>query len=51
MVDMAKKEILPAVEAYTKDLAEALNAKKSAVPELSCRYEKGVISKLSGLTD
>ena len=51
MVDMAKKEILPAVEAYTKDLAEALNAKKSALPELSCRYEKGVISKLSGLTD
>ncbi len=51
MVDMAKKEILPAVVEYTKELAEALNAKKAAAPECSGRYERGVIAKLSELTD
>ena len=51
MVDMARREILPAVEAYTKDLAAALSAKTAAVPGLACRYEKGQISRLSELTD
>ena len=51
MVDMARREILPAVEAYAADLASALSAKLKAVPELSCRYEKGVIRTLSTLAD
>ncbi len=51
MVDMARKEILPAVEAYAADLAGTLAAKVKAVPELSCRYEKGVIRSLSTLAD
>ncbi len=51
MVDMARREILPAVEAYAADLASALSAKLKAVPELSCRYEKGVIHTLSTLAD
>ena len=51
MVDMARKEILPAVEDYTASLAESLAAKKAAVPTLSGKYEMGLIEKLSGLTD
>ena len=51
MVDMAKKEILPAVETYTADLASALNAKKSAVADLGCMYEQTLIGRLSALTD
>ena len=51
MVDMAKKEILPAVTAYVKDLAETVGVKTAAVPGLSCRYEKETVAKLSALTD
>ena len=51
MVDMARKEILPAVEEYTASLAESLAAKKAAVPTLQGKYETGLIEKLSGLTD
>ena len=51
MIDMATKEILPAVEAYTGKLAEALIAKTSALPGLTCKYEKETIAKLSALTD
>ena len=51
MVDMARKEILPAVEGYTKSLAETLAAKKAAVAELPCKYETATITKLSELSD
>ena len=51
MVDMAKKEILPAVEGYTGDLSKTLSAKLGAVSGLSCKYEKATILKLSSLTD
>ena len=51
MVDMARKEILPAVESYLGDLADTMAAKTAAVPTLACKYEKGVISRLSGLAD
>ena len=51
MVDMAKKEILPAIEAYSKELADTLAAKTAAVAELSGKYEKNAITKLSALVD
>ena len=51
MVDMAKKEIIPAVSAYVTDLAEGMAAKKNAVPALKCSYESKLISRLSALTD
>ena len=51
MVDMARKEILPAVEGYTKSLAETLTAKKAAVAGLPCKYETATITKLSELSD
>ena len=51
MVDMARREILPAVEGYTKSLAETLAAKKAAVAGLPCKYETATIAKLSELSD
>ena len=51
MVDMARKEILPAVEGYAKELADTCAAKLSVVPELPAKYERGLIAKLSGLAD
>ena len=51
MIDMARKEILPAVEAYAHDLSDTLITKAAAVPGLSGRYEKNLIAKLSELAD
>ena len=51
MLDMAKKQIIPAVEAYTSDLAKAYERKHAAVPSLSLTHETKLIEKLSGLID
>ena len=51
MVDMARKEILPAVEAYAKELSDAYIAKSAVIPGIAGKYEKGVIAKLSSLAD
>ena len=51
MVDMARKEILPAVESYLADLSGTVAAKSAAVPGLACKYEKDLITKLSALVD
>ena len=51
MVVMARKEILPAVEAYLGNLSGTVAAKTAAVPGLACKYEKDLISKLSKLAD
>ena len=51
MVDMAKKEILPAVVAYTKELADTYIAKASVLPTLAGKYEKDTIASLSMLSD
>ena len=51
MVDMAQKEILPAVAAYASDLAEGLCRKKAAGSVAACRAELKLVSKLSDLAD
>ncbi|WP_443663147.1 glutamine synthetase III family protein [Dysosmobacter sp.] len=51
MVDMARRDILPAVETYTSRVAASAAAKKAADPELLCAYEKNLVRRLSGLTD
>ncbi len=51
MVDMARKEILPAVEGYTKSLSDTLSAKLAVIPSLPAKYETGTITKLSTLVD
>ncbi len=51
MVDMAQKEILPAVISYASSLAEGLYRKKAAGPAIACRADVKLIGKLSGLAD
>ena len=51
MVDMARKEILPAVEAYVSELATAAAAKQAADAGISCDYERRLLRRLSGLVD
>ena len=51
MVDMARKEILPAVEAYAKVLSDTFLAKAAVLPGLTGRYEKNTIARLASLAD
>ena len=51
MVDMAKKQILPAVSAYTTDLAESVGKKLKLGTDIACMYEKEAVKKLSILCD
>jgi len=50
MVEMAKKDILPAVNTNIKDLTETVVAKSSISKAISCEYEIKVIEKLSTLS-
>ena len=51
MLDMTRREILPAVERYTKELSDTLASKLAVIPGLPSRYETGAITKLSTLAD
>ena len=51
MVDMARTQIAPAVEAYTLKIAKTAAAKKALDASLACRYESELVKKLSVLTD
>ena len=50
MSQMAKKEILPAIEEYTAFVASAAGKKKALDAEVSCVYEIGTVRKLSLLS-
>ena len=50
MSQMAKKEILPAIEEYTAFIASAAGKKKALDAEVSCVYETGAVRKLSLLS-
>ncbi|MBE6946247.1 MAG: glutamine synthetase type III [Ruminococcaceae bacterium] len=51
MTDMARKQILPAVQGYTAELADGVAAKKAVSADIACGYESGLIARLSLLTD
>lgn len=51
MVSMAKKEIVPSIEAYEKELADTAAVKKAVNPDISCGYETTLLKKLSTLGD
>lgn len=51
MVDMAKTQIAPAVEAYIKEIAKTAAVKKSVDDSISCNYEISLVKKLSALTE
>ena len=51
MVDMVKRDILPAVSAYVETLSSAVLNKKAVCADLACSAETEIIKKLSGLCD
>ena len=51
MIDIARKQILPAVQGYTAELAGGVAAKKAISTDIVCGYESGLIARLSVLTD
>ena len=51
MVDMVKKQILPAVAGYAGELAGSIAKKQAVGSDVSCGYEKGTLKKLSMLAD
>ena len=51
MIDMAYRQVLPAVTAYADKLSETVAAKKAVTGSLACSYETTVISRLSVLAD
>lgn len=51
MVDMLRKDLLPAAASYMKDLSETAVNKKKLSPDLSCGYEESLLKKISALTD
>ncbi len=50
MLDMAKKDILPAVSAYSKELADTAIAKHSLIKDCACSYEEEILKEISELT-
>ena len=49
MLDMAMKEILPAVSEYSQVLANTILSKKGVDKKLDCSYEQEMLKKLSSL--
>jgi glutamine synthetase len=50
MAEMAKKEILPAVCQYSKQLSDTVLAKKAVCAEFDCSYETDTLTEISKLT-
>ena len=51
MVDMVKRDIIPAVSAYMDSLSSSILSKKAVLADLPCVAETETLKKLSGLTD
>ena len=50
MVEMTRKEILPAVSEYSQMLASTVLSKKSVCESLDCAYETETLEEISTLT-
>ena len=51
MIEMASRDILPAVNAYIAELADTAAAKLAILPDLACGMEKDLIRRLSSLVE
>ena len=49
MINMARRDIIPAVSRFSGAAAEAANAKKSLSPEIDISYELSIVSETSSL--
>ena len=50
MLEMSKKEIIPAVSTYLKDMSTAAAAIKSVVPDADCFMQESIIAKAAALS-
>lgn len=50
MLDMARRDILPAMSRFTARLSSAVTAKQAALPEADCTYERDTVKRISALT-
>ncbi len=50
MLDIARKDVLPAVSGYSQVLANTLLAKKAVSTQLDCRYEEEMLQTISART-
>ena len=50
MIDMAQKQVIPAVEKYAASVARAAVSKQTLLPDIDCGYEKELVKTLSCLT-
>ena len=50
MLDMARKDILPAMSAFSKKLSKAALAKKEFIADVDLSYEKETVKKLGDMT-
>lgn len=51
MVDMVRKNYLPAIEGYVYSLAKSMSTVKSVSPNVKCAYEQKTLERLSYLAD
>lgn len=51
MIDMARKEILPSIVGYVKELSETVGAAKAVAPSAPLGYGSKTVSKLCALAD
>ncbi len=51
MVDMVKKDIIPALSNYTSKIAENIHTKKQVLDQLSCHAEYSLLEKLSEILE
>lgn len=49
MIDLVKKEVIPSVIKYEKEIAKALKNKKQFMPSCNCELEEKLLSKISQL--
>ena len=47
MVDMAERQMIPAIEKYVSEICETAISKKNFAPDISCDYEHGLVKSLS----
>ncbi len=50
MIEMVKKDILPAVSSFTRELSDIALSKKSVMSDIDCSYEEETIARLSTLS-
>ena len=50
MLEMSKKEIIPAVSTYLKDMSTAAASIKAAVPDADCFMQESIIAKAAALS-